>query len=63
MDKITYNAAEAAEILGVSKSYVYHLMKERRIPVLEFGKRKVIPIQEFESWIKENTVYEKKSLA
>lgn len=63
MNKITYNATEVAEVLGVSKSYVYQLMKEKRIPVLELGKRKVIPILEFEAWVKENIVYEKKSLA
>ena len=54
MDKLAYNVAEVAEVLGISKSHVYQLAKEKKIPVLELGKRKVFPIETLEEWIQEN---------
>ena len=62
MEKLTYNAAEAANVLGISKSHVYQLIREKRIPVLELGKRKVIPIVALETWIQQNSVIQEKSL-
>lgn len=54
MEKLTYNAQEVAEVLGVSKSHVYQLLKENRLPVLKLGRRKVIPITALEQWIQDN---------
>ena len=54
MEKLVYNVTEVSEILGISKSMVYHLAKEKKIPVLELGKRKVFPILALENWIQEN---------
>ena len=55
MEKIVYSVQEVAELLGISRSYAYELVKEKRIPVLDFGKRKVIPRTLLEEWIKNNT--------
>ena len=55
MEKITYSVQEAAELLGISKSYAYQLVKEKKLPVLDLGRRKVIPKAMLEAWIQENT--------
>lgn len=43
MEKMTYSIKEAAEILGVSKSFMYKLVQGNEIPVIRLGKRLVIP--------------------
>lgn len=55
MEKMTYSVQEVADLLGISKSYAYQLVKEKRIPVLDLGKRKVIPKISLEEWVQENT--------
>lgn len=55
MEKLAYSVQEAADILGISKSYAYMLVKEKKIPVLNIGRRKIIPKISLEAWIKENT--------
>lgn len=55
MEKLVYSIPEAAQQLGISKSYAYELVKLRRLPVIDFGKRKVIPKTSLETWIQENT--------
>lgn len=54
MEKKTYSITEAAKVLGISKSYMYMLVKEQKIPVLELGTRKLIPIALLEQWIQDN---------
>lgn len=53
MEKIVYTIPETAELLGISKSYAYELVKTRRLPVLELGRRKVIPKVQLDAWIQE----------
>ena len=55
MERLTYTVKEVADLLGISKSYAYQLVKERKLPVLEVGNRRVIPKNQFELWIKEST--------
>jgi len=55
MEKLVYSVSEVAGLLGISKSYAYQLVKERRIPVLDLGRRKVIPKVSLENWLKEVT--------
>lgn len=55
MEKIVYTVKEMAQLLGISKSYAYELVKERKVPVLDLGKRKVIPKDRLDEWIRENT--------
>lgn len=54
MEKLTYSIPEAAETLGISKSYAYELVKQGRLPVLEIGRRKVVPKDFLEEWIQKN---------
>lgn len=51
MEKIVYNIPEVAELLGLSKSYTYQLVKEKRIPFLDLGRRKVVPKVSLEKWL------------
>lgn len=53
MEKLVYSIREAAEVLGVSKSYLYLLVKQKEIPSLQLGKRRVIPKSYLEQWIQE----------
>lgn len=51
MDKITFTVKEAAEIIGISPSKMYQLVKENRIPHISLGKRTVIPQKGFFNWV------------
>lgn len=63
MDKLVYNIPEVAELLGISKSLAYQMVKEKKLPVLELGKRKLIPKASLELWLQHNMdEFEKKSL-
>lgn len=55
MERLTYNITEAANVLGISKSYMYILVKQGKFPVIELGTRKLIPKEALEQWIQENT--------
>ena len=55
MEKMVYSVQEVAALLGISKSYAYELVKIKKLPVLELGKRKVIPKSSLETWIQKNT--------
>ena len=43
---------EAAEYLGVSKSYIYKLTHTLSIPYYKFSKRLIFYMKELEDWIK-----------
>lgn len=55
MDRITFSVTEAAEVLGVSRSFMYQLVKENRIPSFKLGNRRLIPKESLEAWIRNNT--------
>lgn len=44
---------EAAEGLGISKSYMYELARRGEVPALKLGKRLVVPKEKFIKWINE----------
>lgn len=54
MDKLTYSIPEVAELLGISKSYAYEMVKLKKIPTLKIGKRRVVPKEILEYWIMAN---------
>ena len=43
MEKLVYSVQEAAEVLGISKSYMYELARRGEVPALKLGKRLVVP--------------------
>lgn len=51
MEKRAFTIGEVAELLCVSKSYIYQLVRENKIPNLKLGKRKLIPIEQFNKWL------------
>lgn len=51
MEKMTYTVKEAAELLGVSKSFMYKMIQNNEIPVLKLGKRIIIPKTKFQQFI------------
>jgi len=55
VERLTLSVTEAAEILGVSRSFMYQLVKENKIPSLKLGNRRLIPKGNLEEWIRKNT--------
>lgn len=51
MDKLVYSIQEAADLLGISRSYAYELARNGTIPVLQLGKKRVIPKEKFNQWV------------
>lgn len=55
MEKLVYTIEEVAELLSISKSYAYELVRNGTIPVLQLGKKRVIPKGKLHEWINEKT--------
>ena len=51
MEKLVYSVQEVAELLGISKSYAYELVRDGTIPVLQLGRKRVIPKEKLNEWI------------
>lgn len=51
MEKLVYSIQEAANLLGISRSYAYELVRNGTIPALELGRKRVIPKEKFLEWI------------
>ena len=45
---------DVAEVLGISKSSAYMLVKEKGFPRLKIGARVVVPREKFIEWINKN---------
>ena len=52
MKKQALSITEAAEMLGVSRPTLYKMIKEGKIPALRLRRRIVIPIDEFNEWVR-----------
>jgi excisionase family DNA binding protein len=46
---------DVAEVLGISRTGAYELVRQEGFPALNIGKRIVIPKEEFVRWIRNNT--------
>ena len=51
-EKRALSISEAAEMLGVSRPTLYKMIKEGKIPALRLRRRIVIPIDEFNEWVR-----------
>lgn len=51
--KSTYTVAEAAEVLGISTSKMYQVIRMKGFPVIVLGKRRIIPIKSLDKWMEE----------
>ena len=52
-EKLTWSAAEAAEIVGVSTSKMYEMMRIEGFPTIKLGKRLLVSRKGLERWIEE----------
>jgi len=55
LEKMTYNAKEAAKVLGIGTSKVYDLLHEGKIPHVKLGRTFIIPKQGLENWLQEQS--------
>ena len=44
--------AETAEMLGVSRPTIYKMVHEGKLPAIWLRRRVVIPVGEFEKWVR-----------
>jgi excisionase family DNA binding protein len=42
-NRLCITVPEAAEMLGISRNFAYELVKQGNLPVVQFGKRLLIP--------------------
>lgn len=49
------NAKMVADVLGVSPSSGYELMREKDYPALKVGSRIVVPREKFVAWVERKT--------
>jgi excisionase family DNA binding protein len=50
-------ATEVANILGVSRSKAYHMMRQREIPTITIGKNVRVSDEDLEEFILKNRVF------
>ena len=56
-NKMTVTVEEMAELIGVSRSVAYQLVKEKDFPVIRVSERRlIIPIKSLESWLESRAV-------
>ena len=55
MNKLTYDAGQIAEILGISKSKAYDLLHREDFPTLHIGKRLLVVRTKFDVWLEEHS--------
>lgn len=56
LEKLTYSVDEAAEVLGVSRSKMYQIIKMDGFPVLVLGGRRLVSVKGLARWVEEQTV-------
>lgn len=42
-NRLCLTVPEVAKLLGISRNFGYELVKQRKLPVIKFGKRLLIP--------------------
>jgi excisionase family DNA binding protein len=52
-EKICYSVEEVGEILGVSRSTAFNLVKSDGFPSFRIGKRIIVPKDAFHRWLNE----------
>jgi excisionase family DNA binding protein len=49
--RVTYTVAEVADLLGVSESVIYGMVRAGQLPARRAGRRWVIPRVQFHIWL------------
>lgn len=55
-DKLCLNASEVSDSTDLSLSMVRKLTRSGEIPHIRVGRRILYPVNEIESWLKQNTI-------
>lgn len=55
LDRKTLRMAEAAEVLGVSRSQLYVLAKRGDVPVVRIGSSLRVPAAALDRWLEDRT--------
>ena len=55
MEKLI-NLGAAAELVGVSRSFLYHLVSARRVEHIRLGRKVLFSPAVLEHWIEQNTI-------
>lgn len=50
-ESLTYSVEQTANILGISRSKLYDLLRRPDFPVIDIGHRKLIPRRQLEQWL------------
>lgn len=48
------NANIVSNVLGISKTSAYELVRSKGFPVLKIGSRMVVPKDKFREWVEQN---------
>lgn len=51
MEQVVLTVKEAAQMMRISPSAMYQLVRAGKVPHISVGKRKVIPFTPFREWI------------
>lgn len=55
MTKLTYNAPEVAQLLGISRSAAYNLMHRDDFPSFRIGKRWLVRDSSLNEWLEKQS--------
>jgi excisionase family DNA binding protein len=44
-ERLTVSIPEAARILGISRGLAYEMARQKKLPILVFGRRKLVPLK------------------
>ena len=56
-NKMTVSVEEMAEMLGISRSVAYQLIKQSDFPVVRVSERRlIIPVKSLEKWLEDRAV-------
>ena len=54
--RLCITVTEAAAMLGISRNFAYELVKQKQLPVIQFGKRLLIPRAALERMLEKSGV-------
>lgn len=55
MERLTYNAPEVAQLLGISRSAAYNLMHREDFPSFHIGRRWLVTKDSLHAWLKDKS--------
>ncbi len=53
VDRLAYSVDEAAELLGIGRTLAYDLIRERQLPSIKLGNRRLVTKADLEGFVEE----------